>query len=203
MEAPRKASSAIVYMDDREVWEQHPYETSKQYERFLKYRDMGRMRSLKGLIKVLAEFGDELAYNTLKWDSCTYRWVDRAESWDAYQDAIDREQMVAARKAMIARHREVASALLDKAIRALDETGPEALDPDQIMRWIKLATDIESKVLGSPERTVSITGPSGGPIQTEDLTNLSDEARRARIRELATEIANRAGLTTSVVEDGE
>lgn len=191
----------IIFDAGREVWDRQPHETSKQYQRFLHYRDLGRMRSLTAVNKVLTELGDELTYGTIRTQSYLYRWNERAQAWDRHQDDLDRERVTQARRDMIDRHQKVASALLTKALTALRTTKAESLDPADIIRWIKLATDIETRVLGEPSQTISVTGPSGGPIQTEDLTGLTHEERKTRLRELATELARRVGLSTTTAEE--
>lgn len=196
-----REKSSIEYAEDREVWEQQPGETTKQYQRFIRYRDMGRMRSLRTLVKTLGELGDRIAYGSIKVTSCHNRWTERAHAWDLHQDEIDSVQILEARRTMVRQHQQVASALMAKAVEALRTTNPRDLGPDQIMRWIKLATDLQSRILGEPTQTIAVTGPTGGPIQTEDLTHLGDDERKARLRELAAEIASRAGLTTVATED--
>lgn len=191
----------IILDAGREPWDQQPRETSRQYQRFLHYRDLGRLRSLTLVNKVLTDLGDKLAYSTVRTQSYLYRWNERAQAWDLHQDTLDRERLVQARRDMIDRHQKVASALLTKALTALKVTKPGDLDPADIVRWIKLATDLETRVLGEPSQTISVTGPAGGPIQTEDLTDLDPEARKTRLRELAIELARRVGLSTTTAEE--
>jgi hypothetical protein len=199
MDSPSR--KPIVLDADRYPWDQQPRESSRQYQRFLHYRDLGRMRSLTAVNKLLTGLGDKLTYGTIRIQSHLYRWAERAQAYDRHQDDLDRERVVQARRDMIDRHQRVASALLTKALTALRTTEPEDLDPADIVRWVKLATDIEIRALGEPSHTIAVTGPAGGPIQTEDLTGLSAEDRQARLRELATELAHRAGLSTTVNEE--
>lgn len=191
----------IILEAGREIWDQQPHETSKQYQRFLRYRDLGRMRSLTSVNKVLTELGDKLTYGTVRTQSYLYRWNERVQAWDRHQDDLDRERVNQARRDMVERHQKVASALLTKALNALKTTRPTDLDPADIVRWIKLATDIETRALGEPSHTVAVTGPAGGPIQTEDLTGLDPEERKTRLRELAAELARRVGLSTTTAEE--
>ena len=191
----------IVLDPGREPWDQQPGESVKQYQRMLRYRDLGRMRSLTAVNKMLTELGDKLAYGTIRMQSYIYRWNERVQAWDRHLDDLDREHVVQARRDMIDRHQKVASALLTKALTALKTTKADDLDPSDIARFIKLATDIETRALGEPTQTISVTGPAGGPIQTEDLTNLNPEERKTRLRELATELARRVGLSTTTAEE--
>ena len=179
-------------------WEQQPRETSRQYERFLRFRDIGRMRSLTTLNRVLTGIGDELTYGTIRIQSHLYRWNQRAQAWDRHQDELDREKIIKARRAMIDRHQRIAGVLTTKALGALRLIGEKTpLDPADIVRFVKLATDLEVRALGEPHQTIAVTGPAGGPIQTEDLSGLNDDERRRRLQDVVAELARRAGLNTT------
>lgn len=180
----------------RDPWDQQPRETSKQYERFLRFRDLGRMRSLTTTNKVLTEIGDELTYGTIRVQSHLYRWTERAQAWDRNQDELDRDRITRARREMIDRHQKIAGALTKKALTALRVLRDAELDPTAIARFLKLATDLEIRALGEPNQTIAVTGPAGGPIVTEDITNLTDAERRIRLKDIASELARRAGLQT-------
>lgn len=180
----------------RDPWDQQPRETSKQYERFLRFRDLGRMRSLTTTNKVLTEIGDELTYGTIRVQSHLYRWTERAQAWDRNQDELDRDRIMRARREMIDRHQKIAGALTRKALTALRVLRDAELDPTAIARFLKLATDLEIRALGEPNQTIAVTGPAGGPIVTEDITNLTDAERRIRLKDIASELARRAGLQT-------
>jgi hypothetical protein len=62
---------------------------------------------------------------------------------------------------------------------------------------IKLASDIQWRALNIPTIAVEISGRDGGPIQTEDISRLTADERRARLREVVGEMARRAGLTVA------
>jgi len=111
-------------------------------------------------------------------------------------DEKDLENIRETRRKTIEHQLAVANGLLLKAATALQKTAAEELDPRAIATWIKLAVDMQYKAIGDPTQTISLTGPGGGPIQTEDLTGLTDDERRTRLRDLAIEVAHRAGLAT-------
>lgn len=188
--------SPIDLGPDRDPWDQQARESSKQYERFLQFRDLGRMRSLTTANKMLTEIGDELTYGTIRVQAHTYLWTARAQAWDRHQDELDRERINQARRDMIDRHQKIAGALVKKALGALRLLGDADLDPADVVRFLKLATDLEVRAIGDPNQTIAVTGPAGGPVMVEDITNLTDEERRVRLKEIAIEIARRAGLQT-------
>jgi hypothetical protein len=189
----------------RDPWDQQPRETDRQYGRFLRYRDLGRMRSLTAITKVLTDIGDKLTYNTIKYQSHRYRWTERAQAWDRHQDLADSSRILQARRDIIDRHLGAASALLFKALTAVKATRPEDLDPADVVRWIKLATDLQIRAVGEPHQTIALTGPAGGPVQIEDISSLTDDQRLARSKEILSEMARRVGLavTTPTGDDEE
>jgi predicted RNA-binding protein len=95
---------------------------------------------------------------------------------------------------MINRHQKIAGTLTMKALTALRNM--TELDPPDVIRFLKLATELEKQALGEPNQTIAVTGPSGGPIVTEDITALSTEERRVRLKDIASELARRAGMQT-------
>lgn len=196
-------NSPIALDPGLDPWDQQPRESSRQYERFLRFRDLGRMRSLTTCNKMLTEIGDELTYGTIRGQSHRYRWASRAQAWDHHQDELDRERTTQARRAMIERHQKIAGALHKKALESLRSLTPADLDPADIVRFLKLATDLEVRAIGDPNQTIAVTGPAGGPIVTEDITGLTGEQRHVRLKEIATELARRAGLTTTEADDEE
>jgi hypothetical protein len=184
----------IEYADDRHPWERQNGETERQYTRFCLFRDFGRTRSLISTRKLLIDLGDPLTNNTLRQNSWLYRWYERASHWDSHQDQQDAARVAEARRQMITRHQRTASLLLAKAVDALRNYATADLTPADMVRMIKLATDLELAINGRPTTTIAVTGPNGGPIQTEDLTGLTPEQRRARLQDVLAEIAARATI---------
>lgn len=182
----------IVLGVGRDPWDQQPLESDKQYSRFSFYRDIGRLRDTIRTHKMLTAAGDTIKWDSLRQTAYKYRWVERAQAFDAAQDDANRERMIIEREDMIRRHRSIANAIISKALKALKEIRIEDLTSADVARYIKLATDIERIAIGEPQTTIAITGPSGGPIQTEDITNLTPEERRTRLAEIAAELARRA-----------
>ncbi len=179
----------------RDPWERQPGETPKQFGRLSVYLGLGRVRTLKMCVRALNAKGDPITHRTLQQVAWENRWTERAEAYDLDQDQIDRQQLLADRRDMIDRHRKVAGALLSKAISALGQIPPELLDASDVVRLVKLATDLERTSLALPKEHVALTNATGGPVQTEDLTSLSGEERRVRLAEIAAELARRAGTT--------
>lgn len=185
----------------RDPWERQTGETARQYGRLTVYLDLGRVRNLKMCVRALNSRGDTVAYRTLQQIAWEHRWTERAEAYDLDRDQADRQQLLTDRRDMIGRHRKVSAALLQKAISALSQLPAELLGPSDIVRLVKLATDLERTSLALPKEHVALTNAVGGPVQTEDLASLTGEQRRARLAEIAAEIARRAG--TADDDDGD
>jgi hypothetical protein len=179
----------------RDPWERQAGESARQYGRFTIYLGLGRVRTLKMCVRALNSRGDPVAHRTLQQVAWEHRWTERAEAHDLDQDQADRQQLVADRRDMVDRHRKVAAALLAKALSALGHIPPELLDVADVVKLVKLSTDLERVSLALPKEHVALTGPTGGPVQTEDLSGLTGDERRARLAEIAAELARRSGAS--------
>lgn len=184
--------SAIELSPGIDPWDQQPRESTKRYERFLTYRDLGRMRSLTTVNKLLTERGDKLTYGTLRVIAATNRWAERAQKYDQHLSNEDNKRLEQARRDMQDRHLKIAAALTRKALESLRQLAE--LTPRDITQYLRLAADLEVRALGEPSHTIAVTGPGGGPIISEDFTGLTPEERRARLRDVVSELARRSGL---------
>lgn len=121
-----------------EPWERQPEETTKAFEAFRVYRDLGAERSI-------AKAGKQLGKNrvTLEGWSSKFNWVERVAAWDAEQDRIARQQQLKEIKAMRNRHAGMAKAMIVKAGRALQRIPEEELKAADISRMIEVASKLE------------------------------------------------------------
>ncbi len=123
-------------------WERQPGETTKAFEAFCIYRDLGVDRSLAKVAEQLKKSGTLMG----RW-SGTYDWVNRAAAWDNEQDRIEREtaekERIKAIKSMRKRHAGLASAMLVKAATALQQLQPDEITPNEISRMVDVASKLE------------------------------------------------------------
>lgn len=119
-------------------WERQPEETTKAFEAFCVYRDLGTERSI-------AKAGKQLGKNrvTLEGWSSKYDWVKRVAAWDAEQDRIARKAQQEDIKKMRKRHAGVATAMLMKAAAALQQIPPEEIKASDISRMVEVASKLE------------------------------------------------------------
>ena len=121
-----------------EPWERQQGETSRAYEAFAAYRDMGPDRSQAKLSRKLGKNARTIA----DW-STRYEWVKRAEAWDAEQDRISRKEQIDEIKKMRKRHADLASAMLVKAARALQRIPEDEIKATDVSRMVDTAAKLE------------------------------------------------------------
>jgi hypothetical protein len=197
----------ITLSADRDPWERQNGESARQYGRYIVFRDLGESRTLNDALEIInATSTTKLAKGSLHQLSFIYRWTERCESWDAKQAQAEQQRLIRLRRDMIERHRRIATGLTGKALTAMNKLSNDSpgLAPVDIVRFITLAADLERKALGEPTERIAVSGPAGGPVQVEDLTRLTAEQRKARLGQIASELARRAGreLVTGDDEDG-
>lgn len=125
-----------------EPWERRESESTKAYEAFCTYRDMGRERSLSKVSEKLQKSETLMG----RW-SRTYDWVDRAAKWDDEQERIEREiaqkEQAKAIKDMRKRHADLAHAMLIKSAKALAKIPEDEIKPGDISRMVDIASKLE------------------------------------------------------------
>lgn len=187
---------------DREPWDRQNGESNRQYSRFLIFRDLGRMRTLKQAVEMLHGINDtSVSYRTLQQYAYEYRWTERAESWDFAQDRLEAARLLVMRREMHSRHRKIASGLMAKAVAALTALQPSDMTARDIVAFFKQGTDIESRALGEPTALVQHTGPGGGPVAVDDMSHLSAADRAARLNAISAELARRAASAASTDDE--
>lgn len=121
-----------------EPWERQPNETSRAYEAFCVYRDMGPGRSIN-------KTGRSLSKNrtTISEWSVKYEWVRRTAEWDAEQDRIARQAQIDEIKKMRKRHADIANAMLIKAAKALQSIPADEIKASDVSRMVEIASKLE------------------------------------------------------------
>lgn len=123
-------------------WERQPEETTKAFEAFCTYRDMGRERSLSKVAEKQQKSGSLIG----RW-SRENDWVNRAAKWDDEQERIEREtaqkEQAKAIKDMRKRHADLGQAMLIKAARALARIPDDEVKPGDISRMVDVASKLE------------------------------------------------------------
>ena len=119
-------------------WELMEGETTKPFEAFCIYRDLGPTRSCP---QVADKLGKSVGLIE-RWCRA-YDWVKRAAAWDAEQDRIARKAHTDEIIKMRKRHAQIAQKALDKISDALDTVDPKAMTNADIARLMSEASKLE------------------------------------------------------------
>lgn len=164
------------------LYEQLADESSKAYEAFALYRDMGVNRSQEAVCKHLNKSRQLLS----RW-SVDYRWLERAAAYDAHVDAEARkllEREAIKRKAdMLKRHALLGKVLQQKSATYLDKHGIDK--SSDAIAAARVGVDMERKAEGLPEYLM-------------EVVNADDSELARQYAELLAQIGNfRAGDETA------
>lgn len=121
-----------------EPWERLEGESSKAYEAFSAYRDMGSQRSLSKVAEKLGKSETLMG----RWSSA-YQWRERAAKWDDEQNRMARESQLEEIRKMRKRHAGLAYSMLVKAGRALKTMPEEEIKAADISRMVEIASKLE------------------------------------------------------------
>lgn len=128
------------------IWERLPGESAKAYEAFCKYRDMPPgERSLREVARRLGKSETLIS----RWSS-QYRWVARVQAWDDEVDRKAREAHLRTVKEMRERHARLAVAFQQKVAQRIQMIDPDELAPQDLARWLEIATKLERLSRGEP-----------------------------------------------------
>jgi hypothetical protein len=165
-------------------------ETSKAFEAFQLYRDLGPERSL-------AKVGQQLGKSTTlmeRW-SQKWNWVVRAAAWDEVQDRRIQEAQLKAIAEMKERHAKMGGILQTKALEGLANLVPSQLKPNTLLSFLIQGVKMECEGRGQPSQ---ITEQQSN-TDREDLEYLWDALKQDEIRKTLAGLSRRAGMPTSLV----
>jgi hypothetical protein len=129
--------------EERAPWERRPRESSRAYEAFRLYRDIGPMRSV-----------DQLAMSTArpsmiaKW-SHTFGWVGRARAWDDHVYRIADGARLDALREMQRTHALAGRVAFGKAVAALQAISPADINASAAVRLLDIGTKLERATLST------------------------------------------------------
>jgi len=130
-----------------EIWERVPGESSKAYEAFCIYRDLGVDRSIEKTAKNRLKPG---SYSWLRNWSSKYNWVERARAYDDYLEREKRKEQEKAILEMVERHTKEAMALQQKALERLKSLDPNELSTRDVLNYLMEAMKLERLSRGEP-----------------------------------------------------
>lgn len=146
-----------------EYWERLKGETSNYYSQFAKYRDLRYEEGERSLLRTAEVLG--MSKRSLEKLSVRFHWVDRAEKYD---DFIERQIRKANEEEIIQmgkRHADIAVAMQNKALNALQKIDADDLKANDITNMIKTAIDIERTSRGEATEITKTDANVSGEIQ--------------------------------------
>lgn len=168
-------------------WDRLDAESDPAWAAFVAYRDMGLERSTAKVAKQLRK--SETLMN--RW-SRTHRWGLRSKAYDGQLDREHRAAMQVARIEAEKRNLTVARALMGKAVEGIRAMDASKLKPLEVARMIEVGAKLEALALGTAtDRIASAPDSPPGGGHVVDLSQLSDEDRRARLVMLRRELDSR------------
>lgn len=157
-------------------WERQTNETTKQFEAFQVYRDMGTSRSIRAVAEELGKSETLIG----RWSSAN-EWVARCEEWDMEQDRIAREAQKKEIVAMRKRHANLAEAMLVKAAKALVKIPEEEINAAGLSKMVETASKLERLSRGDVGEVIEER--DGGKVESVVSFYIPDNGRDNKMEE--------------------
>lgn len=162
------------------TWDRVQGESSKSFEKFCYYRDLGAERTQKAIAEHFRTTLRNINLLAQKWG-----WVKRVEAWDDHQDLLTQEQRtgdiqkVRERHAMLGSRMQIMGAkrldnLLDAATGEIDD----ALTPFVAVRMQVEGAKMERDALGMSKQTTGVLA-----FSHEELITFSDDELIEQLKE--------------------
>lgn len=145
-----------------ELWERQPKESAPAFEAFAMYRDMGVNRSIRKAAQNLNK-----AVTTLAEWSSKHEWVKRAAAWDAEQDRIARNEMLAEMASTRKRQRKQAQRMQEKGMELLESISIGDAKLSEVVSLLKAGMEQERIAIGDVGEVIEERngGDAVSPVQ--------------------------------------
>jgi hypothetical protein len=156
--------------EEKHEWDRQLRETSRSYELFSVYRNLGPQRSLA---KARESSSGMPSIPRLKVLSVRWNWVDRARKYDDYLEHQERFQQEKERREMRKRHAKMAVLAQNIAVEGLKnllakvQGGEQGVAPADLTRLLEAGVKVERLSRGESSDRHEVSGPGGGPVQLE------------------------------------
>lgn len=168
------------------LWEQQPGESSRAFEAFCAYRDLGEQRSL-------AKAADKLQKSRSMVEdwSRINGWTTRVAAYNTHQDRQHRKARRAEIMKMAERHAQIAALFQAKVIQGIQKLDANALQPADLIRFFEVSARVEreSRRFGTHDvaqaaqdieqlaEVVGVAPAQPAPGKKADKLNLADAIR--------------------------
>ena len=152
------------------IWERKKGESSKVYQYFCYYRDIGLLRTLK---KVSTKFVKSTTI--MQRYSSKYKWLERSKAYDDHKDEILRKEQEQEIKRFAKEQVALGTELMDKGQSAIKVLTDDLISPSESTRLISLGNDLKKQGFGIPDRITEQKGSLdlniSGELTVKDLTD--------------------------------
>ena len=169
--------------EEKQEWDRQLRETSRSYELFSVYRNLGPQRSLA---KARESSSGMPSIPRLKVLSVRWNWVDRARKYDDYLEYQDRLQQEKERREMHKRHSRIAMLGQNIAVKGLEgllgkvQANEVDVAPGDLVRLVDTSVKVERISRGEPA-----SGPVNGAIEgASSMTAIAITVRYEQPRQL-------------------
>jgi hypothetical protein len=191
-------------LDATQPWTRRPTETSRAYDAFMRFCDLGQRRTLRTLCEI-----NRLSKSTVASWQTNHDWIDRAKAYDEWlvrESALDQVEQV---KDMRRRHAVVGSAAVEKGSKRIADVDVDRLTIREAVLLVDLGVRIERLARGEASEVVEVgmRGPSGQDIlallrRRPDLVGVAEELSAA-LRTSPTDMAVHQHAALRRVDDPE
>ena len=195
----------ISRLDDPEPWDRQPGEDSDTFYAFTAYRNLGPRRTLALVAKELGISAGKLSL----W-SADYKWSERTNAWDYYQEKIFQAELAEQTRQMARRHVELAETSLTAlrapvdALLAKLEADPDAFaeafeikDLAKLMKLVQDSTKIIPSIMNAERAAAGQTHQSSDRGESQNLNYGNTE----RIGEVL-DVLRATGVLASLIGEG-
>lgn len=132
-----------VNEDGRNPWDKRPGESSRAYEFYRRFRDLGPLRTFDPLV----DPEHRVTLNTIREWSQKHDWRDRALAWDDEVHRLEDQARLEALRGMHDRHQRAGRMAQSVAIQALSQVRAEDIPPYAAARLLELGARLERDTL--------------------------------------------------------
>lgn len=162
----------------KNLWDQHPKETSKAFSVFLAYRDLGLRRSCNAVASQLSMNASSVLELSKR-----HNWQERVRAWDAYLDQETQLNQINQIKEMKERQIKLALNAQEVASRGLKSllASNTTFKPDSLSKLLDTGCRLERLNRDEPEQNLEVLNQSKfdnlSLEEMEILRNLLDKAQ--------------------------
>lgn len=127
---------------DSSPWDRQGSESATAYFAFAFYRDASEDRQLKATADATGH-----GYSQIRKWAARWNWAERTLAFDHYMQRLDLVERRRANQEARRRHARLANQALEKIAERLQTMSADDLSTEQIIKWLDIATRVESKAL--------------------------------------------------------